>query len=214
MKPITRYPHYPHYRWNRLAAAAGLLLGLAATMPAAHAAVTTYTALLNGAQEAPPNTSTAMGASVVRFDAASHILEVNVAFGSLLGTSTAAHIHCCTDTAGTGTAPVMTELPTFTGFPLGVNSGAYSHVFDTSLSSTWNPAFIASHGGTTTGAESAFAMGLGSGTAYLNIHSTAYPGGEIRGFLQAPAVPEPANIAMLGLGLPAVLLAARRRRRT
>lgn len=210
MKPIT---HYPHYRCNRLAVAAGLLLGLAAAMPAAHAAVTTYTAILSGPQEAPPNTSTAMGATVVRFDAASHMLEVDVAFGSLLGTSTAAHIHCCTDTAGAGTAPVMTELPSFTGFPLGVHSGAYSHVFDTSLSSTWNPAFIASHGGTTTGAESAFAMGLGSGTAYLNIHSTAYPDGEIRGFLQAPPVPEPASIAMLGLGVPAVLLAARRRRR-
>jgi len=207
MKPMM------HYRWNRLAAGAGLLLGLAAAMPAAHAAVATYTAILNGAQESPSNSSTAMGATVVRFDAASHMLEVDVAFGSLLGTSTAAHIHCCTAMAGKGTAPVMTELPSFTGFPLGVHSGAYSQVFDTSLSSTWNPAFIASHGGTTAGAESAFAMGLNSGMAYLNVHSTAYPGGEIRGFLHAAAVPEPANIALLGLGVPAVLLAARRRRR-
>ncbi|WP_348697133.1 PEP-CTERM sorting domain-containing protein [Duganella fentianensis] len=32
--------------------------------------------------------------------------------------------------------------------------------------------------------------------------------------MQAPPVPEPASIAMLGLGVPAVLLAARRRRRS
>ncbi|MFC0169883.1 CHRD domain-containing protein [Pseudoduganella danionis] len=208
MKPIL------HYRWTQLAAAAGLLLGLAAAMPAAQAAASNYTAILTGAQEAPPNASTAIGATVVRFDASTHMLEIDAAFGGLLGDSTAAHIHCCTSMAGSGTAPVMTELPTLLGFPLGERSGAYSHVFDTSLSSTWNPAFIASHGGTTAGAESAFAMGLDSGTAYFNIHSTLYPQGEIRGFLQqAPAVPEPASIAMLGLGLPAVLLVARRRRR-
>lgn len=208
MKPILQH------RWARLAAATGLLCGLAAAMPAAHAAAANYTAILTGAQEAPPNTSSAIGATVVRFDASAHTLEIDTAFGGLLGTSTAAHIHCCTSLAGSGTAPVMTELPSLLGFPLGEHSGAYSHVFDTTLSSTWNPAFIASHGGTIAGAESAFAMGLGSGTAYFNIHSTAYPEGEIRGFLQAPPVPEPASIAMLGLGVPAVLLAARRRRRS
>lgn len=208
MKPIQ------HHHWTKLAAAASLLCGLAAAMPAAHAAAANYTAILTGAQEAPPNASSAIGATVVRFDAAAHTLEIDTAFGGLLGTSTAAHIHCCTSLAGSGTAPVMTELPSLLGFPLGEHSGAYSHVFDTTLSSTWNPAFIASHGGTIAGAESAFAMGLGSGTAYFNIHSTLYPQGEIRGFLQAPPVPEPASIAMLGLGVPAVLLAARRRRRS
>lgn len=199
-------------RWTTLALAAGLLLGLGATLPAAQAAPVDYSALLSGAQEAPPNSSTAFGATVVRFDSSSHVLEISTAFAGLLGTSTDAHIHCCTSSSGSGTAPPMTELPSLAGFPTGVHSGAYSHLLDTSLSSTWNPAFIASHGGTIAGAESAFALGLQSGTAYFNIHSTAYPAGEIRAFLQAPAVPEPASIAMLGLGVPAVLLAARRRR--
>ncbi|MBV6324765.1 CHRD domain-containing protein [Duganella violaceipulchra] len=196
-------------RIRNCAAAAGLLF-TAMTASAAN-----YTAMLTGPKEAPPNSSTGMGAAFVKFDAASHVLEVDVAFGGLLGTTTAAHIHCCTDTPNTGTAGIATETPTFGGFPLGVTSGAYSNTYNTSLAASWNPAFLSSHGGTTAGAESAFAAGLASGAAYLNIHSSLYPTGEIRGFLTgaAPPVPEPASFAMLGLGVPAMLLVARRRRK-
>ncbi len=191
-------------------AAAGLLL----TVMTASAA--NYTAILTGPGESPPDSSTGVGAAVVRFDPASHFLEVDVAFGGLLAPSTAAHIHCCTATPDSGTAGIATATPTFGGFPLGVTSGAYSNTYDTSLLASWNPAFIGSHGGTTAGAESAFAAGLAGGVAYLNIHSSLYPGGEIRGFLTAaaPPVPEPAMFGMLGLGVPAVLLMARRRRKT
>jgi hypothetical protein len=44
-------------------------------------------------------------------------------------------------------------------------------------------------------------LGLADGEAYLNIHSTVVPGGEIRGFPQA--VPGP----VAGAGLPGVILA-------
>jgi hypothetical protein len=44
--------------------------------------------------------------------------------------------------------------------------------------------------------------GLDSGRAYFNIHTMAYPAGEIRGFLAA--VPEPTALALLGLGLGAL----------
>jgi hypothetical protein len=189
-------------------AAAGLLLAAAT---GAHAA--TYTTILTGAKEAPPNTSSGIGAAAVKFDASTHVLEISTAFSGLFGNSTAAHIHCCTTVSGDGTAGVATELPSFSGFPLGVQTGAYSHTFDTSLAATWNPAFLSANGGNTSGAEAALLAGLNAGQAYLNIHSSAYPNGEIRGFLtQAAAVPEPASYAMLGLGLPAVLLMARRRR--
>ncbi|WP_296443970.1 CHRD domain-containing protein [Rhodoferax sp. UBA5149] len=44
--------------------------------------------------------------------------------------------------------------------------------------------------------------GMFADEAYLNIHSTAFAGGEIRGFLhEVQAVPEPGSLALLGLGL-------------
>lgn len=181
------------------------VLGLAGLT--AHATV--YTANLSGAVEAPPNASPGTGTVTVSFDTTAHTLSIDVEFSGLLAPTTMAHIHCCTAMPETGTAGVATELPSFTGFPLGVTSGTYSHVFDTSLAATWNPAFIANNGGTVEGAESAFQAGLDTGRAYLNLHTTFAPGGEIRGFLQP--VPEPASFALLALGAPLVLLAARRR---
>jgi hypothetical protein len=59
-------------------------------------------------------------------------------------------------------------------------------------------AFITAHGGTVPGAEAALAASLADGTAYLNIHTTVVPGGEIRGFLQS--VPEPSGLILLGIG--------------
>lgn len=186
-------------------AALGLLMAVGA------AGATDYTTILTGPNESPPNDSMAIGAAKVSFDMSSHTLIVNVAFAGLEGDSTASHIHCCTVPAGTGVAPVATELPSFTGFPLGVPTGAYSHTFDTSLSATWNPSFISGNGGTTAGAEAALLAGLNSGSAYLNVHSTAYPDGEIRGFLHPiTAVPEPASLALLAAGLPVVAWARRR----
>jgi hypothetical protein len=48
-----------------------------------------------------------------------------------------------------------------------------------------------------------------SGSTYVNIHSSAFPGGEIRG--QIVAVPEPGTMALGALGLLAVVGAAWRR---
>ncbi|HEX8603026.1 MAG TPA: CHRD domain-containing protein [Pseudoduganella sp.] len=186
------------------------LATIALGMASLSANATVYTASLSGAVEAPPNASPGTGTVTVDFDLAAHTMTVDVTFSGLLAGTTAAHIHCCTAVPGTGTAGVATELPTFTGFPLGVTSGTYSHTFDTSLAATWNPNFVDTFGGgTIAGAESAFIAGLDSGSAYLNLHTTFAPGGEIRGFLQP--VPEPATFALLALGAPVVLVAARRR---
>jgi hypothetical protein len=46
-----------------------------------------------------------------------------------------------------------------------------------------------------------------AGRAYINFHTTQYPGGEIRGAL----VPEPSTITLLGLGGAALAIAFRRR---
>ena len=192
-----------------LAVAAASLCAVLA-MGSASAAPATYYATLTGAAEDSPNDSPGIGSTVVTFDLSAHVLTIDLSFVGLEGLSTAAHIHCCTVTPGTGAAGVATETPTFSSFPTGVNGGIYSMMYDTTLADSWNPAFIAANGGTTAGAEAAFSAGLGSSSAYLNIHSSVYTGGEIRGFL-AP-VPEPGQWGMLLMGLPAVLALGRRRR--
>ena len=162
-------------------------------VPAVHAAIV-VTASLSGAAEFQPNASPGTGFATVQLDTVAHTLKVDVTFSDLIGTTTASHIHAPTALPGTGTAAVATETPTFAGFPLIVTSGTYSHTFDTTLTSTWNAPFVTASGGTALGAEAALAADLQAGTAYLNIHTTEFPGGEIRGFL----VPEPSIVTLIG----------------
>ena len=170
----------------------------------------TYDVILTGPGESPPNASPGTGFAEITIDTTTHELNiVTITFSGLLGTTTASHIHCCTTAPETGTAGVATQTPTFVGFPLGVTSGGYSNLFDDTQAATWNASFIAAHGGTPLGAESALAAGLAAGDAYLNIHSTVVPGGEIRGFL-VPA-PEPGTLLLLASGFLGVAAAARRK---
>ncbi len=53
-------------------------------------------------------------------------------------------------------------------------------LFDLTLASSYNSAFITAHGGTVAQAEADLIAGLLGGQTYLNIHTNLFPGGEIR----------------------------------
>ena len=137
-------------------------------------------------------------------------MKVDIVFSGLVGNVTSAHIHAATANPFTGTAIVATQLPSFPGFPTGVTSGSYTQTFDLTVASSYNPAFITASGGTISDALNALLFAAEDGKAYFNIHTDAFPSGEIRGFLTA--VPEPSSMCLLGVaGVGFVLVQIRRR---
>ena len=139
-----------------------------------------YTTKLSGAIEAPPNASPATGTATVTIDG--DFMRLQTSFSGLIGNTSVAHIHAPTAMPLTGTAGVATPVPTFPGFPAGVQAGSYDRTFNMTLASSYNPAFITANGGTPLTAFAALKAALNNGTSYLNIHTNVFPGGEIRGF--------------------------------
>lgn len=192
-------------------AALAMGVSLAGFVPHADAAIISYTAILDGPSESPANSSPGTGYALVDIDTGANTMRVRITFSGLTGTTTASHIHAATATPGAGTAGVATTTPTFAGFPLGVTSGSYDQTLDLTAASSYNPAYVTANGGTTAGAQAALLAAIAAGTSYVNVHTSAFPGGEIRGFL-AP-VPEPASLALTVVGGLVVLAARRLRRR-
>lgn len=152
-------------------------LAAAALTGNASAALFTYNFTLDGLQEVPPNASPALGTAVVTLDTDTNFLTWDVSFSGLTAPMTAAHFH----------SPA----------PPGVNAGVALG--------------IAGAGGTagnivgSANISAAFEQHILDGLAYINIHTSTFPGGEIRG----QVVPTPGAIALLGV---AGLLGVRRRR--
>jgi hypothetical protein len=174
--------------------------------PQAEAAVIHYTSVLG------PEVALATGTGLVDLylNDVAHTLQVSASFSGLSGNTTVAHIHCCTALPGTGTAAVAVTPGTLPGFPVGVMAGTYAVTLDLTLTGTYTAAFLTASGGTAAGAEAALAANLALGRAYFNVHTSTFPGGEIRGF---PKVPEPMTMSLLGLGLGAAAVARRRQAR-
>lgn len=176
-------------------------------VPAVYAAPIMLVTMMTGAQEVPVNASPGTGTAIVVIDPDAHTMSVQAVFQDLLSPTAVSHIHCCVDPPGT--VGVATPTPTFPGFPAGVTAGTYDAVFDTLDAGTYRAGFITAAGGTVALAESVLFTGLLAGQAYFNIHTTQFPGGEIRGFLQ---VPEPASLALIGVAILAAGVLRRRRR--
>ena len=170
-------------------------IALAAAVFAAPASAAIFTFETPLSPEVPG--ATGSGFATVIFDTGLPQLSLSPSWSGLSGTTTVAHIHCCI--AAPGTVGVAVTPGTFPDFPTGVSAGAYATTLDLTLSSTYTAGFRNTFGGgTVAGAEAALLAGLLNQRAYLNIHTNAFPSGEIRGFL-AP-VPEPASWALLVLG--------------
>jgi hypothetical protein len=137
----------------------------------------------------PPNNSPGIGVGQVDIDPVAHTMRVQVTFSGLVGTVTACHIHGATSVAFSGTAGVVSQVPSFSGFPAGVSAGSYDMTFDMTQASSYNAAFLSAQGGTPAAAEAALFQMIDDGKAYLNIHSTVFGGGEIRGFM-LPCYPD------------------------
>lgn len=187
---------------------AAVSFSAAAFPAAAHSLV--YTATFSGANEVPANDSLGIGSVTVTVDLDLITMRIEGSFSGLGGYTTAAHIHCCIVPGGPLNVGVATQLPSFPGFPLGVQAGSFDQTYDMSLDTSYNPAFISANGGAVGTALNALLAGLAGGNSYFNIHTSTFQGGEIRGNLIFDhEVPEPAVSTLLGIGLVAWVLRGR-----
>jgi hypothetical protein len=150
------------------------------------AATHTFSANLTGAQEVPPTGSPATGQCTVTLDDVTGAVTVSGTFAGLSTPASAAHIH---GLAGPG-------VPAGVLIPLTVPSATSGSI---------------TGGGTLTGANIA---GMIAGQTYVNVHSTMFSGGEIRGQILASApATNPWSLVILSasLALAGGILLVRRR---
>ena len=144
--------------------------------------------------------ATGSGNATLLIDEVANNMIINVNFEGLSGVTTVSHIHGPTANPFIGTAGVMTTTPTFLNFPAAVSSGTYSKLLNLLDATTYRSGFITANGGTVQGARDAFLATLIGKKAYLNIHSSTFTGGEIRGFF-VQQVPGPLPIFGVGVAM-------------
>lgn len=143
--------------------------------------------ILSGSQEVSPVTTTAGGgAALVTYNTSTNVVSWNVAYEGLSGTVTASHFHGAA-LAGVNAGVQVTLNPT-TGTTFGSFSG--SQVISAGQASD-----------------------LLAGLWYINLHTTANGGGELRGQVTPVVVPEPGSFALLAGLLVICMCFVRRIRR-
>jgi hypothetical protein len=143
----------------------------------ASAVAQSFVATLVGTQEFPSNGSTATGNGTVNLNAAETQITINACFTGLTSNATAGHIHAHNPPAP---APPGTNAAVrfgFAGVPAATSGCIPQQIFAVT------PAEV---------------LKLRTGQWYFNIHSTTFPGGEIRGQVVTSAS-YPATAAGIGL---------------
>jgi hypothetical protein len=159
-----------------------------------------FSVTMNGASEVGPNASTATGTATLVLNEAQDRLTMSLTIVGLDldGNQTpdflddnvgGLHIH---------RAPVGINGGVVFGL-IGINNDTNGDLVIDPVAGTVFSAWDLNEGnGTTLANELANLLSEG---LYMNVHTTAYPGGEIRGQI----IPEPATLSLLALGAAAVL---------
>ena len=163
----------------------GAVAALSLATPSSALGTRNFFVQLNGAQEVPPNGSTATGTGAVTLDDVTGAVSITGTYTGLGSNANAAHLH--------GPAPAGMNAGIIIGFTqTGGTTGTFSG------SGTLSPAQITA---------------MINGLHYLNVHSNALGAGEIRGQIVAN-VPAMSGTWMIGLvasalGIGALVLARR-----
>lgn len=200
---------------NKVHASIAALGALCLASTAATAATYSFNAVLNAGNEVAPVSSPATGiASLVYDDSGTASVtddtyDFAMSVFGLSGTATAYHIH---GAAAPGeSAPVRVGLDAAPFLSLNTAGSLLVGGDDIAVPGTI-PATVAPPGPSPGYPAMSFLELLQGGLAYVNVHTAANPGGEVRGqLLQVTAVPEPGTWAMLLAGVAAIGTIVRRR---
>ena len=131
---------------------------------------TVFVSTLNSANEVGPNANNSTGTATATYTVSGTTVSYAITYNGLTGAPTMSHIHVGTETVNGGVVVPFTGLPN-------AASGSFNGTF------TATDVRAGSAGGVTitAGSLDSLLTAMKNGQAYTNIHTSARPGGEIRG---------------------------------